>query len=52
MGQENIPTALSSMIPWALVLAADMMAGLTGLVVKNLRRKEMLGNWLTAKSNI
>ncbi len=39
----NIPTALSSIIPWALVLAADMAAGLT-LEPKNLRRNEMLGN--------
>ena len=37
----HIPTALSSMIFWALTLAADM---LTGEVVKKRRRNEMMGN--------
>lgn len=41
---QNIPTALSSMIPCALVFAADMAAGLT-LEPKKRRRKEMLGRW-------
>ncbi len=31
------------MMPWALVFAADMAAGLT-LEAKNLRRNEMVGN--------
>lgn len=31
------------MMPWALVFAADIAAGLA-LEAKNLRRKEMLGN--------
>ncbi len=39
----SIPTALSSMMPWALVFAADMAAGLI-LEPKNLRRNEMVGN--------
>lgn len=30
------------MMPWALVFAADMLAGFT-LEAKNLRRNEMLG---------
>ena len=34
------------MMPWALVFAADMAAGLT-LEAKNLRRNEMLGNLMT-----
>ena len=41
----DLPTALSSMMPWALVLAADMAAGVT-FEPKNLRRNEMLGNGL------
>lgn len=41
----SIPTALSSMMPWALVLAADMAAGLM-LEPKNLRRNEMVGDGL------
>ena len=40
---SNLPTALSSMMPWALVFAADMAPGLT-LEAKNLRRNEMMGN--------
>tara|TARA_R110002060_G_scaffold6780_3_gene10270 strand:- start:250 stop:426 length:177 start_codon:yes stop_codon:yes gene_type:complete len=42
--EEDIPTAFSSMICWALVFAADMVAGLTVVVEKNLRRNEMVGN--------
>ena len=41
----DLPTALSSMMPWALVFAADMAAGVT-FEPKNLRRNEMLGNGL------
>ncbi len=44
----SIPTALSSMMPWALVFAADMAAGLT-LEPKNLLRNEMVGDGLTFK---
>lgn len=33
------------MMFWALVLAADMFAGLTEVEVKKRRRNEMLGNW-------
>ena len=39
----NIPTALSSMMPWALVVAADMAAGFTP-EPKNLRRNEMVNS--------
>ena len=39
----DIPTALSSMMPWALVFAADIAAGLTR-EPKNLRKKEILGD--------
>jgi hypothetical protein len=40
----NIPTAFSSMMLCTLVFAAeDMAAGLTVVVVKNLRRNEMVG---------
>ena len=48
--QENlsIPTAFSSMMPWALVFAADMAAGFT-LEPKNLRRNEMVGDGLSSK---
>lgn len=35
-------------MPWALVVAADMAAGLT-LEPKNLRRNEMVGNRLDSK---
>jgi hypothetical protein len=42
-GRYDLPTALSSMMPWALVLAADMIAGLIA-VEKKRRRNEMLGN--------
>ena len=45
---SNVPTALSSMMPWALVVAADMAAGVT-LEPKNLRKKEMLGNKLRSE---
>ena len=38
-----IPTAFSSMMFWALVLAADILMGLTD-DEKNLRRNEMMGN--------
>jgi len=41
---QDVPTALSSMMPCALVFAADMAAGLT-LEPKKRRRKEMLGRW-------
>jgi hypothetical protein len=34
------------MMFWALVFAADMVAGLTDVEVKNLRRNEMVGNCL------
>ena len=44
----NIPTALSSMMPWALVFAADMAAGLT-LEPKILRRNEMVGSGSSSK---
>ena len=43
-----LPTALSSMMPSALVFAADMAAGFT-LERKNLRRNEMLGNGLRSE---
>jgi hypothetical protein len=33
------------MIASALVFAADIIAGLTGVVVKNLRKNEMMGNY-------
>lgn len=36
------------MMPWALVFAADIAAGVT-LEAKNLRRKEMLGGGLRAQ---
>ena len=39
----SIPTALSSMMPWALVVAADMAAGFTP-EPKNLRRNEMVNS--------
>lgn len=39
--KESLPTGLSSMMPWALDLAADMLAGLT-LRWKNRRRKDMM----------
>lgn len=42
--RDNIPTGLSAMICSALVFAADICAGLTDVEVKNLRRKEMMGN--------
>jgi hypothetical protein len=38
-----MPTALSSMMPWALVFAADIVAGLVE-EEKNRRKNEMLGN--------
>ena len=41
-GTQNVPTALSSMIPCALVFAADIAAGFT-LEAKKRRRKEILG---------
>ena len=44
----DLPTALSSMMPWALVFAADMAAGFT-LEPNNLRRNEMLGNDLKVR---
>lgn len=34
------------MMPWALVLAADIVAGLTVVELKNLRRNEMVGGCL------
>ena len=40
---SSLPTAFSSMMPCALVFAADIAAGFT-LEAKNLRRNEMLGN--------
>ena len=40
---SSIPTALSSMMPWALVVAADMAAGLVP-EPKNLRRNEMVNS--------
>lgn len=46
MDGANLPTAFSSMMLWALTLAADMVAGLTEVVVKNLRRNEMLGKYV------
>ena len=45
----DLPTALSSMMPSALVFAADMAAGFT-LEPKSLRRNEMLGN--DSRSNV
>lgn len=44
----SIPTALSSMMPWALVVAADMAAGFTA-EPKNLRRKEMVNSGVNVK---
>ena len=41
--RSSIPTALSSMMPWALVVAADMAAGLVP-EPKNLRRNEMVNS--------
>lgn len=38
----NIPTEFSSMIFWALTLAADMST--SDVEVKNRRRNEMVGN--------
>ena len=40
---RDVPTALSSMMPCALVFAADIAAGLT-LEPKKRRRKEILGD--------
>ena len=40
---SSLPTAFSSMMPWAFVFAADMAAGFAR-EAKNLRRNEMLGN--------
>lgn len=42
---KYIPTALLSMMPWALVLAAADMAGDWTLEAKKRRRKEMVGVW-------
>lgn len=42
-GREGVPTALSSMMDWALVFAADMVAGLAW-EPKRRRRKEMVGD--------
>jgi hypothetical protein len=48
---EDVPTAFSSMMFSALVLAADMFAGATGVVEKNLRsRNEMMGKCSIAVS--
>ena len=44
----DLPTALSSMMPSALVFAADIAAGVT-LVRKYLRRNEMMGNGLRSE---
>lgn len=41
-GEEDAPTALLSMISWALTLAAEDMAGVT-LEAKIRRRNEMVG---------
>lgn len=41
---RDVPTALSLMMPSALVFAADMAAGLM-LEPKNRLRKEMVGKW-------
>lgn len=41
----NIPITLSLMIPSA-VSAADILAGLMGVLVKNRRRKLMMGNFV------
>ena len=43
-GGRGVPTALSSMMPWALVFAADMAAGFTDEPKKR-RRKEMVGEY-------
>ena len=43
---EHIPTALLSMMPWALVLAADMAAGSVAKEPKNLRRNDVVGSEL------
>lgn len=43
--REHIPTALSSMIFWAFVFAAAMVAGFA-LEAKSFRRKEMVGGWV------
>ena len=48
MKDPSIPTALSSMMPSALVFAADMAAGLM-LEPKNLRRNEMVGDDMNLK---
>lgn len=45
-GDSSLPTALSSMMPWVLVFAADMVAGFT-LEPKSLSRNEMLGKVLS-----
>lgn len=47
-GALSLPTALSSMMPWVLVVAADMAAGFT-LEPKSLRRNEILGNGLSLR---
>ena len=43
----SLPTALSLMMPWALVLAADMAAGVGPAKDPKRREKmeEMVGNW-------
>lgn len=48
MEDLSIPTVLSSMMPWALVFAADMAAGFT-LEPKNLRRNETVNDGLILK---
>ena len=42
--RSGVPTALSSMMPWALVFAADMAAGFAEEAKKR-RRKEMVGDF-------
>ena len=41
---RDIPTALSSMIPWALARAAMMSSGLGRAPLKKVRRKLMVGD--------
>ena len=46
--RRDVPTALSSMIPWALVFAADMATGLTR-DPKRRRRNEMVGKLISKR---
>lgn len=46
----NVPTAFSSIMPWAFVFAADIAAGLGALLKKKRRRNEMVGNLAILRS--